>query len=62
MSSEFKMTSKDYSVVAEIACVNDSDDYPNHGDLRHAIDRLMHSLGNWDHVDITIKTVKPEEV
>lgn len=56
--SEFCMAAKDYGMSIEVNCTNDSGCYPNQTDLRTALDRLIFTLGHWEHVDVVIKTVE----
>lgn len=58
MNAEFQMTTRDYGLVAEISCVAADNNHPNQGDLRHYIDKLLNALGNWEHVEVVIKTVE----
>lgn len=61
MTAKFEMSVKDYNLSAEIKLgVRDEYQFPNHSDIREAINRMMHALANWDYVDITIKTVPQE--
>ena len=58
MIAEFSMNSKDYGIVIEATCTSDTGCYPNQRDLRDSLNKLLFDLMNWEHVDITIKTVK----
>jgi hypothetical protein len=53
---KFELTISDYGIEAHIVCeMNNDDCYPNQGDLRIAVDKLMQALHSWHKVEVTVK-------